>query len=147
MRDKVENIFIWAVTGFMVGIATLLGYGMIMSSVPPMVYGPVQSIFPSEVRPGETFTMMRDITYTRDTTVTVTRYLTTALPDGRVLHIELSENVGERTIGDSRQKRIITVPVGTPPGVYELHSTVVWTELGFFRGASEAPIIPLVVYQ
>ena len=83
----------------MVGIVALLGYGMFLSSVPPLTYGPLQSLFPSEARPGETVTLMRDLTYTRDATVSVTRYLTTTLPDGRVLHIELGENVGERAAG------------------------------------------------
>ena len=147
MSDRVENFFIWITTGFMVGIVSLLGYGIFLSSVPPLTYGPLQSLFPSEARPGETVTLMRDLTYTRDATVTVTRYLTTTLPDGRILHIELGENVGERTSGDTQQKRVITIPMGTPPGVYELHSVVVWTELGLFRGSSEAPLIPLVVYE
>ena len=58
MSDRVENFFIWITTGFMVGIVSLLGYGIFLLSVPPLTYGPLQSLFPSEARPGEMWPFM-----------------------------------------------------------------------------------------
>jgi len=74
------------------------------------------------VEAGKTFILCRDVEYTRDTEVTISRALTREIDDGYLETVNFDNITVPRTVGKKHICRSIRIPSDTPSGVWTFHT-------------------------
>ena len=147
MSEKARSYLVELIAAVVILPLFVLAFLYLRSTEPPILYGEVQEIEPPIVTPGQTVFIIRDLTITRSTDLTIIRNFERRLPDGR---LEVLEGVDVRIAyvpGEFRQKRIFQIPMQLTPGEWVLRNSVIWQDWpGFTHTINAAPIPFTVVH-
>jgi len=122
--------------------ATLL-YMMFLDTEPPFTNTEVATYDVHELpqtvfRPGDTMLVHRDLCFTRNVPMTMSRKLV-RVENGSPLVIHLNETQGQRPPGCVHNANLLTIPANTPPGVYMFVNTVSYQNNPFQAGSAVLP--------
>lgn len=125
-------------------VLTAILYTFAVSLTPPFIVSnsPKEQIV---VTAGSTFILCRDVEYTRDTEVTISRALTREVDDGMLETINFDNITVPRTQGKKTICRNIRIPSETPIGVWTMHTYVKVSSTPFWSTMFETDTVNLRV--
>jgi len=133
--------------GILIGIIlTIILYTFAVSLTSPLVVTntPKQVI---SVKAGGTFLLCRDVEYTRDTEITLSRALTREFEDGLIETNNFNNITIPRKVGKKHICRTVEVPDDTPAGLWDFHTYYRAYTTPWWYSSFETPIVKLKVYK
>ena len=148
MKTKIYkklNQFLHDKLGIFIGtVLTILLYTFAVSMTSPVVVtnSPQEQLV---VKAGETFILCRDVEYTRDTEVTISRALTREVDDGLLETINFDNITVPRKVGKQHICRNIRIPSDTPVGAWTFHTYIKAYTTPWWYTSFETPTVNLRV--